>query len=144
MGQVRRFQEILSGLRVIDEQFVDEHAGLRLNLTDDWVLDAKTVALVQLAALVALGSPTVGLEWSCTRALAAGASEDEIVDVLLAIASVTGLGRVVAAGPEVATALGYDIEAILEDSDDSVGIPRQDGPHLLTTGSAEHAAWERR
>jgi alkylhydroperoxidase/carboxymuconolactone decarboxylase family protein YurZ len=49
--------------------------------------------------------------------MAAGASEEEISDVLLAIAPVTGLGRVVAAAPEVATALGYDIAAALEEPD---------------------------
>ena len=46
---------------------------------------------------------------STGRALAAGASEDEIAGVLLAIAPVAGLGRVVAAAPEVAITLGYDI-----------------------------------
>jgi 4-carboxymuconolactone decarboxylase len=59
--------------------------------------------------------PPVCLEWSTGRALAAGASEDEITDVLLAIAPVAGLSRVVAAAPGVATALGYDIEAALEE-----------------------------
>ena len=59
----------------------------------------------------------VCLEWSAGRALAAGASEDEIADVLLAIAPVAGLGRVVAAAPDVATALGYDITAALEEPD---------------------------
>jgi len=43
---------------------------------------------------VAIGSPGVCLEWSVGRALAAGASEDEIADVLLAIAPVAGLGRI--------------------------------------------------
>jgi alkylhydroperoxidase/carboxymuconolactone decarboxylase family protein YurZ len=57
------------------------------------------------------------LEWSAGRALAAGASEEEIADVLLAIAPVAGLGRVVAAAPDVATALGYDIEAAMEEPD---------------------------
>ncbi len=47
-----------------------------------------------------------------------GASEDEIADVLLAIAPVARLGRVVAAAPEVATALGYDIQAAVEELDD--------------------------
>ena len=50
-------------------------------------------------------------------ALAAGASEDEIAGVLLAIAPVAGLGRVVCAAPDVATALGYDIAAALEQPD---------------------------
>jgi hypothetical protein len=36
--------------------------------------------------------------------------------VLLAIAPVVGLGRVVSATPDVATALGYDIEAALAES----------------------------
>ncbi len=49
--------------------------------------------------------------------MAAGASKDEIADVLLAIAPVAGLGRVVSAAPEVAAALEYDIEAALEEPD---------------------------
>jgi alkylhydroperoxidase/carboxymuconolactone decarboxylase family protein YurZ len=49
--------------------------------------------------------------------MAAGASEDEIADVLLAIAPVAGLSRIVCAAPDVATALGYDIAATLEELD---------------------------
>jgi 4-carboxymuconolactone decarboxylase len=64
---------------------------------------------------VAVGSPAVCLEWAATRAMAAGASEDEITGVLLAIAPVCGLSRVVCAAPEVATALGYDVAAALEE-----------------------------
>ena len=56
------------------------------------------------------------LEWSAGRALGAGATEDEIAEVLLAIAPVAGLGRVVAAAPDVAIALGYDIAAALASS----------------------------
>ena len=63
---------------------------------------------------MATGSPGVCVEWSTWRALAAGAAEDEIADALLAIAPVAGLGRVVGAAPDVATALGYDITAVLE------------------------------
>ena len=63
-------------------------------------------------------SSAVCLEWSTARALAAGATQDEIADVLLAIAPVTGLGRVVCAAPDVAAALGYDVAAALEDPDD--------------------------
>ena len=77
----------------------------------------KTAALLQLAVSVAIGSPAVCLEWSTGRALAAGATEDEIADVLLAIAPVAGLGRIVAAAPDVAMALGYDITAALEETD---------------------------
>ncbi len=102
---------------MIDEGFVEDEAGLGLGLVKTSALDPKTAALLQVAVSVAIGSPAVCLEWSTGRALAAGASEDEIADVLLAIALVAGLGRVVAAAPDVAIALGYDIEAALEEPD---------------------------
>jgi alkylhydroperoxidase/carboxymuconolactone decarboxylase family protein YurZ len=72
---------------------------------------------LRVAVVVATGSPAVCLEWSAGRALAAGATEDEIAEVLLAIAPVVGLGRVVCAAPDVATALGYDVAAALEETD---------------------------
>ena len=112
-----RFQETLRRLAMIDEGFVQDEAGLGFGPVDSSTLDPKTAALLQLGASVAIGSPAVCLEWSAARALAAGATEDEIADVLLAIAPVTGLGRVVSAAPEVATALGYDIAAALEEPD---------------------------
>ena len=98
MGQTVRFQEILRRLAVIDEGLVQDQAGLGLGQAATWVMDPKTAALVQMGALVAIGSPPVCLEWGTTRALAAGADEDEITDV--------------------AAALGYDIEAALVDLDD--------------------------
>ena len=117
MGQTVRFQETLRRLAMIDEGFVAGEAGLGVGLVKASALDPRTVALLQVAASVALGSPAVCLEWSAGRALAAGATEDEIADVLLAIAPVAGLGRIVAAAPEVATALGYDVAAALEEPD---------------------------
>ena len=111
-----RFQDTLRRLAMIDEGFVEDHAGLGLGPCTP-ALDPKTAALLQVGVSVAIGSPGVCLEWNAGRALAAGASEDEIADVLLAIAPVAGLGRVVAAAPDVATALGYDITAALEEPD---------------------------
>ena len=49
--------------------------------------------------------------------MAAGATDDEIADVLLVIAPFAGLGRVVCAAPDVAIALGYDVAAALEEPD---------------------------
>ena len=118
MNPTARFQENLRRLAMIDNSFVEDQARLGLALDTTPALDPKTAALLQLAALVAAGSPGVCLEWSTTRALAAGATEDEITGVLLAIAPVAGLARVVAAGPEVAIALGYDIEAALAEPND--------------------------
>jgi 4-carboxymuconolactone decarboxylase len=116
VGQTVNFQETLRRLAMIDEGFVEDQAGLGLGLAGALAaLDPKTAALLQVGVSVALGSPAVCLEWSVARALAAGATEDEIADVLLAIAPVAGLGRVVCAAPDVATALGYDIAAALEE-----------------------------
>jgi alkylhydroperoxidase/carboxymuconolactone decarboxylase family protein YurZ len=116
MDQVARFQETLRRLAIFDEGFAE--AGLRPSLVEASVLDAKTVALLQVAVSVAIGSSAVCLQWSTARALAAGAAKDEIADVLLAIAPVAGLGRVVSAAPGVATALEYDIDAALEELGD--------------------------
>ena len=113
-----RFQETLRRLAMIDEGFVKDQAGLGLGPAAASALDPKTAALLQVAASVAIGSPAVCLECSAGQAMAAGASEDEIADVLLAIAPVAGLSRVVSAAPDVATALGYDIAAALEEPDD--------------------------
>jgi alkylhydroperoxidase/carboxymuconolactone decarboxylase family protein YurZ len=116
MDQTANFQETLRRLAIFDEKFVE--AGFRPGLAGPSALDAKTAALLQVAVSVAIGSSAVCLQWSAARAMAAGASKDEIADVLLAIVPVAGLGRVVSAAPDVATALEYDIETALEDPDD--------------------------
>jgi alkylhydroperoxidase/carboxymuconolactone decarboxylase family protein YurZ len=78
------------------------------------VLDPRTAAVLHVAVPAAIGSPAGCLEWSTSRALAADAIEDQMADVLLAIAPVAGPGRVVCAAPDAATALEYDIAAGLE------------------------------
>jgi alkylhydroperoxidase/carboxymuconolactone decarboxylase family protein YurZ len=115
MSRAARFQETLRRLALFDEGFVN--AGFGLSVADTPTLEAKTAALLQVAVSVAIGSSPVCLQWSAARALAAGATKNEITDVLLAIVPVAGLGRVVSAAPGVAAALEYDIEAALEEPD---------------------------
>ena len=117
MGPTARYQETLRRLAMIDEGFVEDEAGLGPALVRTSALEPKVAALLQLGVTVASRSPPACLEWSSARALAAGATQDEIADALLAIAPVTGLGRVVRTAPDVATALGYDVGAALEDPD---------------------------
>ena len=116
-GWVVRYQEILRRLAIVDEGFADDQAGLVLGLPGACGLDVRTAALVRVGVLAAIGAPEVCLEWSGSQALAAGATEEEITGVLLAIAPVIGLGRIAGAAPGVAGAFGYDIEAALEDPD---------------------------
>ena len=117
MDRTMRFQDILRRLAIVDKGFVGDRAGLVLGPSGVRVLDPKTAALVRVGVLAALGAHEVCLEWSSSHALAAGASEEEITGVLLAIAPVIGLGRMAGAAPGVARAFGYDIETALEDPD---------------------------
>jgi len=117
MTQTARFQETLRKLAMIDEGFIKDEAGLVLGSAATSALGSKTVTLLQVGESVTVGQSPVCLQWSVSRAMAAGATEDEISDVLLAIAPVTGLGRIAAAAPDVAIALGYDVAAALEERD---------------------------
>ena len=71
-------------------------------------------ALVRLAAVVVLGAPPVTYQWATQVALAAGATDDEIVGTLIAVAPVPGVTRAVSAAPELAIALGYDVDEALD------------------------------
>jgi alkylhydroperoxidase/carboxymuconolactone decarboxylase family protein YurZ len=82
---------------------------------------ARDAALLRLAALVALGAREESFRETGSQARAAGATDDDIVGVLMAVAPTVGLARVVAATPGLALAVGYDIDAALEASDD---LPR--------------------
>ena len=119
MNQEAKSQEFLRKLAMVHEGFVQDKARLGLDLTRASALDPKTAALIVVGTVVAIGASAACLHWSASRALAAGATEDEITDVLLAIAPVAGLGRIVSAVPDIAIGLGYDIEAALFDLDES-------------------------
>ena len=77
-------------------------------------LDPKTLALVRLAALVAVGGAVPSYGAQADAAVDAGATAAEIVDVLVAVTPVVGLPHVVAAAPKLAMALGYDTNDALE------------------------------
>ena len=113
MDQTARFQETLRRLAIFDEAFAE--AGLRFSPGETSALEPKTEALLRVGVSLAMASSAACLGWSTTRALAAGATKDEIADVLLAIAPVVGIDRVVSAAPDLATALEYDLEAALHE-----------------------------
>ena len=76
----------------------------------DPVLDARTLALVRLAALVAVGGAVPSYGAQADAAVDAGATAAEIVGVLVGVVPIVGLPRVVAAAPKLALALGHDVE----------------------------------
>ena len=77
-------------------------------------IDERTAALVRVAATVALDGAPASFQHVVAHAIAAGATEGEIVATLEAVTPVTGAARVVLCAPKVALALGYDVEAALE------------------------------
>src|SRR5947208_1940912 len=70
--------------------------------------------MVRLAALLAIDAAPSSYNASAELALASGASLDEIVGILIAVAPTIGLGRVVSAAPALGLALRYDVDAALE------------------------------
>jgi alkylhydroperoxidase/carboxymuconolactone decarboxylase family protein YurZ len=107
-------EESLRRLALHDERCIESVLAVRLETGEASGLDPKTHALVRLAALVALGAGAVSYHWAVGAALAAGATTDDIVGTLVAVAPISGLARVIAAAPEVALSIGYDIDAAFE------------------------------
>ena len=81
---------------------------------DSGELGARTLALVRLAGLIAVGGAVPSYGAQADAAVDAGATAAEIVDVLAGVISVVGLPCVVAATPKLALALGYELNDVLE------------------------------
>jgi alkylhydroperoxidase family enzyme len=67
----------------------------------------RAATQLRLAALVAMQAAPASYQLAVSNALAAGVTESEIVDVLCAVAPVTGAARVHSAATALADALGY-------------------------------------
>jgi 4-carboxymuconolactone decarboxylase len=74
-------------------------------------LDAKTFALVNLAALIGVGGDESSYVVHVAAAIDAGATVDEITDVLTAVGPNVGVFKMVAAADPLATALGIHLAA---------------------------------
>jgi 4-carboxymuconolactone decarboxylase len=111
-------EESLRRLALHDEGCIEAVLAMRLNDHQASGLHPRTHALVCLGAVVALGAGPVSYHWAVGAAMAAGATSDEIVGTLIAVAPISGLTRVIAATPEVALTLGYDIDAAFEALDE--------------------------
>jgi len=96
----------LSGVATGDMTMLEEAIGLREAQLDATGLDSRTFALVKIAALIALDAPPASYAWQVANALSDGATPDDILAVLRAIAPQVGGPRVVAAAPEIMVALG--------------------------------------
>jgi 4-carboxymuconolactone decarboxylase len=101
--------ETLSGIATGDVSVLDELFGLRETHLAATGLDSRTFALVKIAALIALDAPPASYAWQVANALREGASAEDILAVLRAVAPQVGGPRVVAAAPEIMVALGLSL-----------------------------------
>jgi alkylhydroperoxidase/carboxymuconolactone decarboxylase family protein YurZ len=108
----------LLSLALNDEEFIDSVLAMRPEDAEASGLDPKAHALVRLGALLALDAAPASYQSVVGAALAAGASVEEIVGVLIAVAPTVGIARIVSAAPELALAVGYDIDSALERFDE--------------------------
>jgi 4-carboxymuconolactone decarboxylase len=104
---LRRFA--LRDDRYIDALLREEQANVTLA-----GLDSRSHALARVAALIALDAAPASYMSAVQAGLDAGATYDEIVGTLIAVMPIVGIARVVAAAPNLALAVGYDVGEALE------------------------------
>ena len=100
----------LSGVSAGRMDVMEEAIGLREAGMEASGLDGRTFALVKIAALIALDAPPASYAWQIGNALAEGATPEDILGVLKAIAPQVGGPRVIAAAPEIMLALGLPLD----------------------------------
>jgi 4-carboxymuconolactone decarboxylase len=102
-------RDALAGLTVGDLEVLEDLLEIREAEQQKTGLDARTFALVKIAALIALDAPPASYLWQIANALDAGATPRDLVGVLRAVAPQVGGPRVVAAAPEIMVALGLEL-----------------------------------
>lgn len=102
-------RETFLGLSAGDIDILAEGLEAREQWRETTGLDARSYAMVKIAALVAVDAPPASYLWQVENAIAEGVSPREILGVLFAIAPQVGGPRVVAAAPEIMLALGLSL-----------------------------------
>ena len=106
--------QTLSGISTGDVELLEGAMGLREHSREASGLDARTFSLVKIAALIALDAPPASYAWQIANAVESGASAEDVLGVLRAIAPQVGGPRVVAAAPEIMVALGLALPETAE------------------------------
>ena len=81
-------------------------------------LDAETLALVRIAALVAVDAPAVSYLMNLAAASELGVDAEQVRGVLAAVAPIVGTARVASATGKIASALEVAIEVAEEQDAD--------------------------
>lgn len=130
LGMQHRHEEAFRKLTMNEEGAIEHDLGLRIDISGGR-LDPHTCAIARISALVAMGAAPASFQWAGSTALSAGVTPEELIAALTAIAPIVGMARVVAAAPELALAIGYDIDAafevLFEPEDQSLGSGSAEG-----------------
>jgi alkylhydroperoxidase/carboxymuconolactone decarboxylase family protein YurZ len=108
-----------AGESAADTPVLDVLAGMTAASLERTTLDAPTLMLVRLAALVAVGAPPLSYALNLRAAGELGVSPEQVEGVLAAVAPVVGGPRVVAAAGDILRAVGLAI-AVSEE-----GLPEE-------------------
>lgn len=103
-----------------DTPVLDLLERMTLDSLETSTLDAQSIALVRLAALVASGAPAASYALNLAAASEVGLGAEDVRGVLAAIAPVVGTTRVVAATGRIVLALGVAIEVASAQLDDEL------------------------
>jgi 4-carboxymuconolactone decarboxylase len=101
--------ETLAAISVGDVAMLEAAIGLREAHRESVGLDGRTFSLVKIAALIAVEAPPASYAWQIANALEEGATAEDILSVLRAVAPQVGGPKVVAAAPEIMLALGLQL-----------------------------------
>ena len=104
--------QTLSGIAAGKVDILEKAIGLREISREATGLDPRTFTLAKIAALIALDAPPASYAWQVANALEDGATPEDILGVLRAVAPQVGGPRVVAAAPEIMVALGLSIDGL--------------------------------
>jgi alkylhydroperoxidase/carboxymuconolactone decarboxylase family protein YurZ len=104
--------EAMIGIARHDTDVLEGLLQARVEIQEASGLDPKTYALINIAALIGMDAAPASYVWQVGLAIEAGASPEEVLGVLMAVNPVVGNARTVAAAPELALALGVDLEAL--------------------------------
>jgi 4-carboxymuconolactone decarboxylase len=102
-------RDALAGMSGGEPETIARAVGLREASSDCAPLPPRVVALVRIATLIALDAPPASYGRQVTAAIETGATSEDILAVLRAVAPQVGTARVIAAAPELMLALGMTL-----------------------------------
>jgi alkylhydroperoxidase/carboxymuconolactone decarboxylase family protein YurZ len=107
-------EDVLARIALRDEPFIQTLSRVSGGGVE---LDQRTCELVKLAALIGIDGSLPSYVATVQAAQAAGASETEIVDTLVAVLPSAGSVRTSSAAPKIALALGLERNDALEEAE---------------------------